>query len=106
MTMIRFSAILLHCFTLAMHSISYHGTVEKCMEICVFRITRNKRDWDILTGYCSVLFFNFLFVCCYIWPETIDSVADLHYATVLLQEPITRLGSITRRACMRDEGSG
>ena len=55
--MLRFSAILLHCFTLAMHSISCHGTVEKCMEICVFRITSNKRDWEILTGYCSLLFF-------------------------------------------------
>ena len=47
-----------------------------------------------------------LFLFTYIWPERIDSVADLRYATVLLQEPITRLGSITRRACMRDEGSG
>ena len=52
-----------------------------------------------------MLFSPFLFVSFYIWPERIDSVADLHYATVLLQEPITRLGSITRRACMRDEGS-
>ena len=39
-----------------------------------------------------MLFSPFLFVSFYIWPERIDSVADLHYATVLLQEPITRWG--------------